>query len=127
MVSEMDLRTNAAQLDGWVPIQIKWQQPRALVEWCYAGARPLTEPFFDQTIQTLMQQPFNLLFRHQTSIETLAERYEIKPGLKPTGFIFHMSRCGSTLVSQMLAALPRTIVVSEASPVDAILRAPARR
>jgi len=119
----MDLRTNAAQLDGWVPIQVKWQQSRPLVEWCYAGARPLNEPFFDQAIQTLMQQPFNLLFRHQTSIETLAELYEIKPGLQPTGFIFHMSRCGSTLVSQMLAALPRTIVVSEASPIDAILRA----
>jgi len=83
----------------------------------------LTEPFFDQTIQDLMRQPFNLLFRHRTPIETLAERYETKPGLQPTGFIFHMSRCGSTLVSQMLAALPRTVVVSEASPIDSVLRA----
>ncbi len=83
----------------------------------------MTEPFFDQTIQNLMLQPFNLLFRHQTPIETLRARHEIKPGLQPTGFIFHMSRCGSTLVSQMLAALPRTVVVSEASPIDSILRA----
>jgi hypothetical protein len=33
-----------------------------------------------------------------------------------------MSRCGSTLVAQMLAALPQNIVVSEAPPIDAILR-----
>ncbi|MGA9770298.1 MAG: sulfotransferase [Blastocatellia bacterium] len=119
----MDLRTNAAQLDGWVPIQVKWQQSRPLVDWCYVGARRLTEPFFDQTIQLLMSQPFNLLFRHQTPIETLLARRESNPGLQPTGFIFHMSRCGSTLVSQMLAALPRTVVVSEASPIDSVLRA----
>lgn len=119
----MDLKTRAAQLDGWVPIQVKWRQARPVVEWCHVGARRLTEPFFDQTIQDLMSQPFNLLFRHQTSIETVAERYELRPGLQPTGFIFHMSRCGSTLVSQMLAALPRTVVLSEASPIDAVLRA----
>src|ERR1044072_3432527 len=118
MVPEMDLRTNAAQLDGWVPVQIKWQQPRPFVEWCYVGARPLTQPFFDQTIQNLIFPPFNLLFRRRTPIETLLARYEIKPGLQPTGFIFHMSRCGSTLVSQMLRALPHTIVVSEASLID---------
>jgi len=34
-----------------------------------------------------------------------------------------MSRCGSTLVSQMLAALPRNVVISEAGPIDSVLRA----
>jgi hypothetical protein len=34
-----------------------------------------------------------------------------------------MSRCGSTLVSQMLAALPSNIVVSEASPIDTVVQA----
>jgi hypothetical protein len=41
----------------------------------------------------------------------------------PAGFIFHMSRCGSTLVAQMLAGLESTLVISEAGPIDAILRA----
>lgn len=70
-----------------------------------------------------MRQPFNLLFRHQTSIEMLRERDAFEPGLRPNGFIFHMSRCGSTLVSQMLGAIARTVVISEASPIDATLRA----
>jgi gluconate kinase len=93
------------------------------VDWCYLGTRRFTEPFFDQTARWCMNRPFNLLFHHQTSIEMLAERHEVRPGLQPTGFIFHMSRCGSTLISQMLAALPRTVVISEASPIDAVLRA----
>lgn len=119
----MGLKTNAAQLDGWVPIQVIWEGSRPVVDWCYLGERGFSEPFFEQTVHDLMGRPFNLLFRHQTPIETLGERYAIQPGLRPAGFIFHMSRCGSTLISQMLAALPQTVVVSEAGPIDVILRA----
>ena len=58
-----------------------------------------------------------------TPLDALAELQAADPGLPPTGFIFHMSRCGSTLVAQLLAALPQNIVISEAGPVDAVLRA----
>ena len=34
-----------------------------------------------------------------------------------------MSRCGSTLASQMLSALPGSVVISEAGPIDSVLRA----
>ena len=43
--------------------------------------------------------------------------------MAPAGFIFHMSRCGSTLVSQMLAAVPETVAISEARPIDWLARA----
>ncbi len=33
-----------------------------------------------------------------------------------------MSRCGSTLLSQMLAALPEHVVLSEAGPLDTVLQ-----
>jgi hypothetical protein len=42
----------------------------------------------------------------------------------PDGFVFHMSRCGSTLVARMLAAVPQHIVVSEAEPLDSIVQLP---
>ena len=87
------------------------------------GDERFTEPFFDQTVQRLVRHPFNQLFCRQTPLEALAGLHAREPGLAPTGFIFHMSRCGSTLISQMLAALPRNIVISEAGPIDAILRA----
>jgi len=113
----------ALQLDGWIPIRVTWEDERAVVDWCYLGEQRLTEPFFDQTVKSCLRHPFNLLFRKQTSIDALAERYAQVPGLPPTGFIFHTSRCGSTLVAQMLAALPGTVVLSEAPAIDSILRA----
>ena len=42
---------------------------------------------------------------------------------RPAGFIFHMSRCGSTLVAQMLAALPENRVLSEPTAINAVIRA----
>ncbi|HEX8265608.1 MAG TPA: sulfotransferase [Pyrinomonadaceae bacterium] len=117
----------AQQLDGWLPIRVHWQNDTPLFDWCYLGARRLTEPFFDNTIESLFQHPFNLLIRPLTGIDVLEQCYELRPGLKPDGFIFHLSRCGSTLVSQMLAALPQNVVVSEASPLDWMVRARLRR
>ena len=88
------------------------------------GRRSASRPRFStRRLSLCLRRPFNLVFRRQTPVEALEELYEAEPGIYPTGFIFHMSRCGSTLVSQMLAALPADIVVSEASVIDGALRA----
>jgi gluconate kinase len=108
---------------GWVPIRLYWRDGQALVDWCYLGDHTFTDPFFEQTIEVCLRSPFNLVFRQQTSVETLLEAQSCRPGPPPTGFIFHLSRCGSTLVAQMLAALPRHVVLSEAGPIDAVLNA----
>ena len=110
-------------LAGWLPIRLYWQHGQPRLDWCYLGERRLVEPFFEQTIDACMRHPFNVLFRHQTPPAALAALHARDPGLPPAGFIFHMSRCGSTLVSQMLAALSHTIVVAEAGPIDGVLRA----
>ena len=45
--------------------------------------------------------------------------------ITPTAFVFHESRVGSTLVSNMLAANPRSLVFSESKPpVDALFHCP---
>ena len=112
-----------SDMSGWVPIRIEWQDSRPMVDWGYRGARRFTEPFFAQTVNACLRHPADLLFRHQTPLEELGEIAASQPGIRPTGFIFHMSRCGSTLISQMLAAAPSNIVLSEAGPIDEILRA----
>ncbi len=114
---------SAAQFADWMPMRIYWQGNQPTVDWCHLGKRRFTDPFFTDTIEQALHQPFNLLFRRQTPIETLCELEAREPGLPPTGFIFHMSRCGSTLAAQMLAALPQNIVISEAGTIDAILNA----
>lgn len=110
-------------LTGWIPIRVYMQQARPFVDWCYLGSLCFTDPFFDETIEYCLRHPFNQLFRHQTPIEALGEWHGVQPGLPPTGFVFHMSRCGSTLVSQMLAALPENVVISEAGPIESVLHA----
>jgi hypothetical protein len=117
------MSVTAAQFADWMPIRIYWQGNQPTVDWCHLGSSRFTDPFFTGTIEKALRQPFNLLFRRQTPIESLCELQTCEPGLPPTGFIFHMSRCGSTLMAQMLAALPQNIVISEAGPIDAILNA----
>lgn len=104
-------------------MRIYWRDSKPMVDWGYLGMRRFTDPFFTQTINPCVRHPADLLFRHQTPLENLGEIASEQASLRPTGFIFHMSRCGSTLMSQMLAALPENIVLSEAGPIDDILRA----
>jgi len=119
----MDRLTDAAQLDGWIPVRFYWREGQPMVDWCYLGRKRFADSFFEHTVNKLMALPFNLLFRQQTPISVLDDLHEARPGLKPTGFIFHMSRCGSTLITQMLAVLSGTVVISEARPLDSVLRA----
>jgi hypothetical protein len=85
----MDL---AKKFQNWTPVRVYWRDGRPLVDWCYMGATRFTQPFFDNTVEQQMKEPFSLLFRHQTPLDLLGDLYERQPGLEPTGFIFHMSR-----------------------------------
>jgi hypothetical protein len=120
---ERDDKATPLPPDGCLPIRASWQGAELYVHWAYFGERPLRDAFFEGDVRACLYAPFNRLFRHITSIETLAAWLKTRPHLEPSGFIFHMSRCGSTLVSQMLAALPSNIVVSEASPIDTVVQA----
>jgi len=118
----MDL-TPDVDLRGWTPIHVAWRGGRPVVDWCHTEGVDFTEPFFTETVQRCLQHPFRLLFRHETTIERVGRHVAEHPGLPPAGFVFHMSRCGSTLVAQMLAAVPEHLVLSEPGPVDSVLRA----
>jgi hypothetical protein len=112
---------------GWLPARAFWQDAELYLGWSYFGNRRLTEPFFEDSLRRSLETPFNLLFQYTTPIARLADWLAMHPGLTPRGFIFHMSRCGSTLVTQMLAALAQNLVVSEAPPLDVVVQAHARR
>lgn len=117
------MNVSAQQLSGWMPIRLYWEQRQPRVDWCWVGTRRFTEPFFDHTIDLCLRLPFANLCRPQTSIDLLRERHALNPGVEVRGLIFHMSRCGSTLLSQMLAAIERNVVISEAGTIDSVLRA----
>ncbi len=110
-------------LQGWVPIMASLRAGTLETELCRVGARRFREPFFEDSIAACLQLPFNSVFRHRLDTQTLTRWLQDHPGLPPSGFIFHMSRCGSTLMSQLLATSPAHRVISEAGPIDAALRA----
>ncbi|HEX3682301.1 MAG TPA: aspartyl/asparaginyl beta-hydroxylase domain-containing protein [Bryobacteraceae bacterium] len=108
---------------GWTPIEIHCRQAGNYVEWVHMGTRRFTEPFFEQTIRACLENPFTTAFRQQSRLEGMDEAEFAAHSITPSGFIFHMSRCGSTLAAQMLASLSSTVVVSEPPLLDKILQA----
>jgi hypothetical protein len=88
--------------------------------------RKLVDPFYRQTMEAQMMHPFHAVFRRETSMEELQSWTAYHPGIPLRGIIFHMSRCGSTLISRMLAAVERNVVVSEPDVLDAMARADLR-
>lgn len=105
------------ELKGWLPLQINTE--KQTVAWVDRGQAAFNEPFFYETIGRIIGEhnPPPIL----TKIDTLKA---IRGGLKPTGFIFHTSKCGSTLVSNMFKALPRHLVISEPNATNSILTLP---
>lgn len=117
------MTVGAPSLSGWSPVRLGWDGPRPTLDWCFTDGVAFTAPFFDQTVEDCFRDPCRLLFQRRTGMEEAGRLVAGHPGLPPAAFVFHMSRCGSTLVAQMLAAVPEHLVLSEAGPVDSALRA----
>lgn len=102
---------------GWYPVAIDVATEN--VCWRYLGEARFLESFF---LDTLNQQSREQRQVCHTPIESLPEQLACMPQVTPTAFIFHVSRCGSTLLTQMLASLPQCIVMSEPPVIDAFFR-----
>ncbi|WP_137862618.1 MULTISPECIES: sulfotransferase [unclassified Sphingomonas] len=103
---------------GWLPASFA-PFPEPAIQWLnFAGVSP-SRPFFEDAVREAADRPFNRLFRIATPLAGFLGRANPRP---PSGFIFHMSRCGSTLVSQMLGAGPGHVSISEAAPLDAMIQ-----
>lgn len=110
-------------LVGWLPYLIRWESSPPEIRWRHLGRERLVEPFFDQTIDRRGRHPNNREPDRVTSLEALDSLPTVRP---PAGFIFHTSRCGSTLVAQVLASVPEHTVISEATILSSIIQPPAQ-
>ncbi|MBV8750347.1 MAG: hypothetical protein JO103_11600 [Candidatus Eremiobacteraeota bacterium] len=110
---------DVASLAAWTPVRVRDLARAPVVEWALVDA-PFAEPFFEQTADHAMRHPFNQVFKRRTPLAVFDDLADV-PAVTPSGFIFHMSRAGSTLVAQMLAALDASLVISEAQPFDALV------
>lgn len=111
-----------APLPGWLPAEVTTVDGCLVVTWLRFGRQRLTESFYDDSLTWARRRPFNRLLSFRTPLAELEAWACSLPALEPQGLIFHMSRCGSTLAAQMLAAPEAHVVVSEAAPLNAIVR-----
>jgi len=107
---------------GWLPVRAVPGQDGPGFDWAWFGDRPLSEPLFEDSVNRMALRPLSRLFRTRTNLNALIAGAAQEETLVPDGLVFHMSRCGSTLVAQMLAAVPHHIVASEAAPIDAMFQ-----
>jgi hypothetical protein len=108
-----------ADLARWTPIRFDFSGPAPAVDWADLSAERFVEPFFDQTVARWATGPHaRPLVR--TGLDALVA-LDSEPSLEPAGMIFHLSRCGSTLVSRLLGTLPGVIVLAEPTPLNALL------
>ena len=108
---------------GWLPIRAWRSQGEWTIDWCRFGNQPLCEPFFSDSVAVALRRLFNLAFRRRSGMDALSGWQARSPGIAPTAFVFHASRCGSTLLAQVLAGFASHVVLSEPPPLDALLRA----
>jgi hypothetical protein len=73
---------------------------------------------FDMTLDELEQDYV------KRGCDVASEAGELEPSCAISGLISHESRCGSTLISNMMASLPETLIYSELGPPNSILRQP---
>jgi hypothetical protein len=114
---------NTRDMHGWLPIRGWRRDGEWRLDWCWFGEQRLTRPFFRDDVDLSLRLPFNQAFRRETTLDALLDWQAARPGVVPGAFIYHASRCGSTLMAQMLAGLERNIVLSEPPPLDSLLRA----
>ncbi len=107
-------------LAAWTPVSLTVDAAGTTVDWGDLRGIRFDEPFFDQTIARWAGTASARIARTDGAA---LEALDAAPSLDPDAIIFHLSRCGSTLVSRLLATVPGVLVIAEPAPLNALLAA----
>lgn len=108
----------STDLKGWLPVDAVVVDGRPGLMWMEMSGVGLTEPFFQQTVERGRREGRAERF---TEFDVLLQLEKELDRVEPTGFIFHSSRCGSTLVANACRAVSNSIVLSEANAIDKLV------
>ena len=115
------MKPSTNPVEDWVPVSVRWRDHVPYLQWARMGKIKYAAPFFTEAINAAAGQFPKPFERRSAPLAELSAMTDTLPS--PDGFVFHLSRCGSTLVAQMLSQLTDTTVISEAPAIDSILRA----
>lgn len=98
---------------AWYPVEL---EPRGgEIVWFHLPEERFLDPFFEETIRRNRRSAPSV----RLALEGLRGASRDVPA--PRAFFFHASRCGSTLVMQVLSRLAGCRCISEAPVIDALL------
>ncbi len=118
--NQQQLVIDTEQLSGsWLPY--RYDAKTRSIQWCLPAGHA-TEPFHDEYIGRCQRSLLiNQFIRPRTSLDALITGTTPSKLTQPAGFIFHLSRCGSTLLSGCLSELDDTCILSESQLLTDIL------
>ena len=116
-ISHNSERVAVESLIGSLPVDAVMANGLPGLSWMDMRGVKFSEPFFQQTVERLRTQEPTRTERF-TEFDALIQLEKISDSLRPSGFIFHSSRCGSTLITNACKAVANSIVISEAAAVD---------
>jgi gluconate kinase len=91
--------------------------------WMHTEGVRFSKPFFDESISECRLLPLNRkLCSVVTELSFLPEAAAQLEAVEPAAFIFHISRCGSTLFTQLLGLDEENLVLPEVPFIDQLLR-----
>jgi hypothetical protein len=110
-------------LFNWIPVNLIEKDNKLYFEWIYLGDIKYAEPFFDETIAKCKSHDYNSKqFKVISTVDNLIDWSKDLISVELKALVFHVSRCGSTMLSQSLATSSENIMISEAPIIDQILR-----
>jgi hypothetical protein len=102
---------NQLHTNGYLPIDVDASKQPVRVKWVNTGKEILDQNFFGESnLDSTLRYKASLI---ETPLSDLLTRPGAVDHVRPGGFIYHMSRCGSTLLCNMFDRLNKNMVFYE--------------
>ena len=110
-------------LNNWYPMKLYSEHNELKCRWKYFEGIAFTDPFFNETILRASCLEINSrYYRPVSDMSILTEWAGTTHSAESSVFIFHISRCGSTLLAQTLSLNDEHIILSEVPFIDDLLK-----
>jgi hypothetical protein len=119
------MQLNTTTLNKWIPHKLVDTGDEMYCEWLFTANEEFRDAFFENILKRFRKLPQNT--GPQKNFTTVGQLIDWAANIQvqqPAAIIFHISRCGSTIVSQAFANNINNIVLSEVPFFDDILRMP---
>lgn len=103
-----------------MPVHLSTDSGTISIRWIDFGTSQPREPFFKQTLASLRSND-PVAAERTTDFSFLLEAASKSPIKQPAGVIFHISRCGSTLLTNVLRTSANVVALSEPDFLDYLL------